>query len=193
VPITELRAIQGVIQAVSAGVSSVGQQWIVAPLALLLAVSIGGAASAWFAGSARVPFVAGLTNTLPRALGRVHPTWGSPHVALIACGVLAAGFTVFSLAGSTVAEAYQVLLKAAVVIQLLPFLYLFAALARLRDQGWSTRAAAVVGFGTTSFGVVAAFVPPSEATSAMVFEFKMALGVLIPLAAGLYFYRRGRQ
>ena len=68
------------------------------------------------------------------SLGRVHPRWHSPHVALTTCAVLAALFTVFSMVGSTVAEAYQVLLRAAVVIQLIPFIYLFLALIKDRRR-----------------------------------------------------------
>ena len=39
-------------------------------------------------------------------------------------------FTGLSMAGSSVSEAYQVLLKSAVVIQMIPFIYLFLTLAR---------------------------------------------------------------
>src|SRR5262252_7173986 len=127
VPIDRLGVIQGVMQAVAAGANAAHIGWVIVPLAILMGVATGGAASAWFAGSSRIPFVAGLTNALPTSLGRVHPQWGSPHVALATCALLAAVFTAFSLIGSNVAEAYQVLLKAAVVIQLVPFVYLFLA------------------------------------------------------------------
>ncbi len=117
VPAGELGAIQGVMQAVSRGAEAAGAAWLVAPIAVVMALSIGGAASAWFAGPARILFVAGLDRALPKELGRVHPRWGSPHVALITCAVLSAALTALSLTGSTVAEAYQVLLRATVVHQ----------------------------------------------------------------------------
>ncbi len=102
VPVEGLGVIQGVMQAVAAGAHAAGIAWIVAPLAIVMGLGTGGAASAWFAGSSRVPFVAGLTSALPPALGRVHPQWRSPHVALITCAVLTATFTAFSLVGSSV-------------------------------------------------------------------------------------------
>src|SRR5438067_2284298 len=114
VPTGELGAIQGVMQAVSRGADAAGAAWLVAPIAVVMALSVGGATSAWFAGPARIPFVAGLDRALPAALGRVHPRWESPHVALITCALLSAGLTALSLAGSSVAEAYQVLLRASV-------------------------------------------------------------------------------
>src|SRR5207344_1476894 len=125
-------------------------------------------------------FVAGLTSALPAALGRVHPRWRSPHIALGTCAALAAGFTAFSLAGSSVAEAYQVLLKAAVVIQLVPFVYLFLALAKMDGVHRLARFAGVVGLVTTGVSLVAAFLPTSDVTSVAVFESKLAVGVIGP-------------
>jgi amino acid transporter len=193
VPVTQMGVIQGIMQAVSAGAADAGMHWIVGPVAIVLGLSIGGAASAWFAGSSRVPFVAGLTSALPEALGRVHPRWHSPHVALWTCAILAAAFTAMSLVGSSVAEAYQVLLKAAVVIQLIPFIYLFLGLARLSGVGRRARAAGLVGLVTTVVGIGAAFLPTADVTSVPVFEAKMLVGVVGPTAVGWYLYRRSRQ
>src|SRR4029077_13322333 len=137
--------IQGVMQAVTAGANAGRIGWIVVPLAIAMGLATGGAAWAWFAGSSRIPCVAGLASALPASLGRVHSRWGSPHVALITCAVLAGAFTAVSLGGSNVAEAYQVLLKAAVVIQLIPFMYLFLALVKTTGVSAGARAAGVVG------------------------------------------------
>ena len=82
VPVSEVGVLQGIMQAIGIGADATGTGWLVPPLALVMGLAIGGAASAWFAGSARVPFVAGLTSALPEALGRVHPVYKSPHVAL---------------------------------------------------------------------------------------------------------------
>lgn len=190
VPLRDLGVIQGIMQAVSAGAADAGVSWLVGPIAVLMGLSIGGAASAWFAGSSRVPFVAGIATALPPALGRVHPKWNSPHIALATCAALAALFTAASLVGSSVAEAYQVLLKAAVVIQLIPFVYLFLGLMRLRGIGRIARAAGVVGLVTTVVGILFAFLPTDDITSVSVFELKMAVGVIGPTAIGWYFYRR---
>ncbi|MBI3264978.1 MAG: APC family permease [Acidobacteria bacterium] len=193
VPIGQLGAIQGVMQAVSAGASQAGVAWIVAPLALVMGLAIGGTASAWFAGSSRIPFVAGLNRALPPALGRVHPRWHSPHVALTTCAVLAAIFTCWSMVGSEVAEAYQVLLKSAVIIQLIPFLYLFLGLMNLEGTGATGRVSGAAGLVATAFGIVAAFFPTSDVRSVAVFETKIALGVLGPTAIGWLLYLRSRR
>ncbi len=192
VPLADLGVIQGVMQAVAIGAGAAHGGWLVVPLAIVMGLATGGAASAWFAGSARVPFVAGLTAALPPALGRVHPRWHSPHVALTACALLAAAFTAFSLVGSSVAEAYQVLLKAAVVIQLVPFVYLFLALARLGGAGAAARAAGIVGLLTTVVGLTAAFLPTADVDSVPLFELKMIVGIAGPLALGWALFARAR-
>ena len=64
--------------------------WIVAPFALFMFMAILGTASAWFSGTARLPFVAGIDRYLPPALGRLHPRYHTPYVALIVFAVLSA-------------------------------------------------------------------------------------------------------
>jgi amino acid transporter len=193
VPVDRLGVIQGVMQAVSAGANAAHIGWIVVPLAIVIGVATGGAASAWFAGSSRIPFVAGLTSALPRSLGRVHPRWHSPHIALTTCALLAGVFTALSLTGSSVAEAYQVLLKAAVVIQLIPFIYLFLALARISHVSAAARAAGILGLATTVFGLGAAFLPTADVTSIPLFETKLVVGVVGPTALGWFLFKRSQR
>lgn len=193
VPIEQLGVIQGIMQAVGAGANAAHVSWIIVPLALVMGVATGGAASAWFAGSSRVPFVAGLTSALPAALGRVHPKYHSPHVALITCALLCGLFTCLSLVGSSVAEAYQILLKAAVVIQLIPFMYLFIALIKVTGVSTGARAAGVIGLLTTLFSLGAAFLPTADVSSIPLFEFKLFVGVVGPTALGWYLFQRARH
>jgi len=193
VPVDRLGVIQGVMQAVAAGAGAASIGWVIVPLSIVMGLATGGAASAWFAGSSRVPFVAGLTSALPAALGRVHPRWRSPHVALLTCALLAAIFTILSLVGSSVAEAYQVLLKAAVVIQLIPFTYLFLGLVRTDGVTRSARAAGVVGLSTTVVGLAAAFLPTADVQSVPLFETKLIVGVVGPTALGWVLFRRAQR
>ena len=193
VPVERLGVIQGVMQGVGAGANAAHVGWIIVPLAIVMGIATGGAASAWFAGSSRIPFVAGLTSALPASLGRVHPRWHSPHIALTTCALLAGVFTALSLVGSSVAEAYQVLLKAAVVIQLIPFTYLFLALARASGVSALARAAGLLGLATTLFGLGAAFLPTSDVTSVPLFETKLVIGVVGPTALGWYLFKRSQR
>jgi amino acid transporter len=200
-PASEIGAVQGIMQAAHRMAGVIGAGPVVAPLALVLTIAIAGTASAWVAGSARIPFVAGLDHYLPAALGRLHPRYATPHVALViqavvSCAVLAMGFI-----GSTVQQGYRLLLLLAIVIQLIPFLYMFVALLRLaglRDfqRVWYSRAmlraAGTLGSLVTALGLVVAFIPPEHGESAWLFEAKMVAGTLLLLGIGAtFFYRSG--
>jgi glutamate:GABA antiporter len=193
VPVDRLGVIQGIMQAVGAGANAAHVGGLVVPLAIVMGLATGGAASAWFAGSSRVPFVAGLTSALPPALGRVHPRWQSPHIALGTCAVLTAGLTIVSMTGSSVAEAYQVLLKSAVIIQLIPFVYLFLALVRADGVGALAKAAGSVGLTATLVSLCAAFLPTGDVANVSVFELKLVVGVVAPTAIGWLLFRRSRR
>jgi amino acid transporter len=193
VPAEEIGAIQGVMQAVGRGAETAGAPWLITLIAVVMSLAIGGAASAWFAGPARIPFVAGLDRALPAALARVHPRWGSPHVALMTCAAVSAALLTLSMIGADVTEAYQILLKATVVINLIPFVYIFLALVTLDRITPGQRAAGVVGAIVSAAGIAAAFLPDDEVSSVVVFELKMAAGVLAPLALGLWLFTRSRR
>jgi amino acid transporter len=193
VPVDRLGVIQGIMQAVSAGANAAHAGAIIVPLAIVMGLATGGAASAWFAGSSRVPFVAGLTSALPAALGRVHPRWRSPYIALRTCAALTALLTIVSLMGSSVAEAYQVLLKSAVIIQLIPFVYLFLALVRTDGINASARGAGYLGLTATLVSLVAAFLPTADVTNVVVFELKLIVGVVAPTALGWSLFKRSRR
>ena len=139
-PPGDIGAIQGILQGVDLGTRRLHLEWFATPLAIVMAVSLAGGLAAWYAGSTRIPFVAGFNNALPAALGRVHPRWGSPWVALLVQGVLTLAFIAMTMWGSTVREGYQVLLKSSVITTLIPFSYMFLGLIRLKDEpAWKTR------------------------------------------------------
>ena len=190
VPVARVGVLQGLMQAVGIGAGAAGATWLMPPLAVLMGLAIGGAASAWFAGSARVPFVAGLSSALPEVLGRVHPVYKTPHVALLATAALCAFFTATSFAGSSVNEAYQVLLKSAVVMQMIPFAYLFLTLTRTDGVSGFARAAGAIGLTTTLVGMVAAFLPTSDVTNVWLFEMKLVAGVAGPVGIGWFLHAR---
>ena len=193
VPTANVGVLQGIMQAIGIGANAGGVAWLVPPLAVVMGLAVGGAASAWFAGSARVPFVAGLTSALPEALGRVHPTYKSPHVALLATALCCAFFTVIAMAGSSVNEAYQVLLKSAVVMQMIPFTYLFLTLMRTDGIASWARGAGVVGLVTTIGGALVAFLPTSDVDNVWAFELKLIVGILTPIGMGWFLFWRAQR
>ena len=192
-PPSDIGAIQGILQGVDLGTRRLSLEWWATPLALVMAVSLAGGLAGWYAGATRIPFVAGFNGALPPALGRVHPRWGSPYVALLTQGALTVAFIAMTMWGSTVREAYKVLLKSSVITTLIPFCYMFLGLIRLADEPAWKRAAGVVGFAVSAIGTVAAFVPNADVVSVARYELKLVSGALLPLAVGLAFFIRAQR
>jgi amino acid transporter len=201
----QINVLQGIVQAVSHMSSRVGIGWIIAPFALMLSLSIAGIGSAWLGGSARIPFVAGLDSYMPDWLGKIHPKYSTPYAALIVHAIVSLILVVinFSFTGAGVQETFQKLLSLAVVLQLIPFLYMFGALLRIawqksfapgRYRKATLIAAGLSGFLTTILGIALAFFPAEQITSLFSYELWMFGGTLafIGLAA-FFFFIYGRR
>ena len=206
VPQQDVKVVQGVLQAVDKMTAmGAGPRWILTALSLVLAVAIAGATSAWLGGSARIIFVSGIDRYMPRIMGRVHPKYATPHIAILAIAVPASLLVSMSfLGGATVKEAFVTLLDLSVVLQMVSYLYLFAALAKTAfsktagpgfySKPW-LRFAAVGGLLATVVGGAVAFVPSRQITSIWLFELKMVANcaVFLGLAAALFWYYSRRH
>ncbi len=200
----DISVLQGIVQAVSQMAGKVGVAWIITPFAVMLSLSIAGIGSAWMGGSARIPFVAGLDSYMPPWLGRVHPKYATPYAALIVQGIVSLILIVINFTASGgVQEAFQTMLSLAVVLQLVPFLYVFAALLRfalradfvgVRYSRGTLIFAGLSGFCTTVLGIVLAFFPAKQITSLWKYETKMVGFTLFFLAlAAFFFFVYGRM
>jgi APA family basic amino acid/polyamine antiporter len=74
----------------------------------------------------RVPYAMALAGQLPRALGRVHPRYRTPHVAVILSGLLVLGLTLTST--------FVYLLTVSTISRLLVFAVTCASLPKLRKM-----------------------------------------------------------
>src|SRR6202048_1292694 len=128
----KVSVLQGIVQAVSHMASQVGVAWIVIPFAVMLSLSIAGIGSAWMGGSARIPFVAGLDAYMPSWLGSLHSRYATPYAALIVQGLVSLVLVIINFAAAGgVQGGFQTMTSIAVVLQLVPFIYMFAALVKL--------------------------------------------------------------
>lgn len=206
VPQQEVKVLQGVLQAVDKITAmGVGARWMLTALAVVLAVAIAGASSAWLGGSARILFVSGIDRYMPNAMGKLHPKFATPHVAILTMTVLSSLLVSMSFIGASVKEAYVTLLDLSVVLQMISFLYLFATLAKVAFSKTAgdgfygktrLRFAAIGGLAATIVGGAVAFVPPRQVDSVWLFELKMVgnCTLFLGLAAVLFwYYSRRRQ
>lgn len=195
-----INVLQGMMQAIVVMTQQLKIEWVVPIFAAILCISIAGTASAWLAGSARVPFVAGLDHYLPGWLGKVHPVYGTPYTALLFMGAVSIVFIAINVMSSGAQESFQRLLSLAIVLQLIPFVYMFTALLKIalsraalpgRYNKSTLFVAGTLGLVTTCFGLAFMLVPPGE-TSVWAYESWMVIGLasFFVIAALLYLYFR---
>jgi amino acid transporter len=193
-----ISVLQGIVQAVSHMASRVGVAWIVAPFAFLLSLSIAGIGSAWLGGSARIPFVAGLDSYMPSWLGRIHPKYATPYAALIVHASVSLVLVVVNFVSTgNVQASFQSLLSLAVVLQLIPFLYVFGAILKIglskgfQRQQYSRATlicAGVSGLATTVIATVVAFFPAQQISSIVRYEIWMVGGTLLFIGLAAFFF-----
>ena len=184
IPAGEVGAVQGMMQAVTNVAITLQQAALVPVFAILISLAVLGICSAWMSGAARIPFVMGLNVYLPPVLGKTHSRWRTPYVALIVQAVISSILILLALYGTNVREAYEKLLSSSVAIQLIPFLYLFAALWKLGTN----RAWAALGFVATAAGVILVFVPSSAVESKLRFVIEVLLSFLIMIGIACFLY-----
>jgi amino acid transporter len=203
-----VNVLQGIVQAVShmadrVSVAGVNLKWITVPFALMLSFSIAGIGSAWMGGSARIPFVAGLDSYMPSWLGKIHPRYATPYAALIVQAIVSALLVIMNFLGAGVQETFQKLLSLAVVLQLVPFLYMFGALIRFAvkestPEGQYSRItlflAGTSGLLTTILGIALVFFPAQQISSILWYEVWMIGGSLFFIGlAAFFFFVYGRH
>jgi amino acid transporter len=200
---SDISVLQGIVQAVTRMAGRVGVPWIVAPFAFLLSLSIAGIGSAWLGGSARIPFVAGLDSYMPRWLGSIHSRYRTPYAALLVHAGVSFLLVLMNFWGSGVQESFQRMLSLAVVLQLVPFLYMFGALLKIalaprfqpaRYNKSTLLLAGASGLLTTSLGIGLAFFPAQQISSLASYETWMVGGTIFFIgAAAFFFFVYGRR
>ena len=205
VPREQVSGLQGIMQALETMGARVGAAWLTPLLALMVTVSSIGGVGGWFAAVARLPFVAGIDRFLPRAFGRIHTTWRTPHVALLTQAAIAVLFTVLGQAGTSVRGAYDALISMSIVTYFIPFLFMFAALIRVQrvDAGPEVHrvpggpVAAVLlgslGFLTTAVSIVLACIPAEDDPNKRLAVVKVVGSSVALVVIGVWVYGIGRR
>lgn len=203
IPHEEINVVSGFLQGISAAVQSVapGLAWAIPAAALLFCIGNVGGVGAWLSGPARVALAIGIDRYFPPAFGRIHPKWGTPHVAILVQAALSTVFLLLSVLGrgTTVETAYLILLDTMLLIYFIPFLYLFLVYLRVvaREPVSAPRmmaryASGISGLAVTALAMVIACIPPPGTASILLFELKVLGGTLLFVGAGLALYWRAR-
>jgi len=204
-PAEHISLIGGIPQALAAVGERVGLPAFGALTAGLIALASFGGIGAWITGTARLPFVFGVDHYLPKPFAALHPRFGTPYVALLTQGVLTTIVLFAALSGSTIHEAYIVLIDMTIILTFVPLFYIFAAVPTLRCRAAGSNAgimlipggavvcwlASGIGFATTLLAVCTSLVPPEDSHNPRLFLLKVVGGCIVLIAAGLVFYFRG--
>ncbi|HKV40869.1 MAG TPA: APC family permease, partial [Blastocatellia bacterium] len=204
-PSSEVTGLQGVMQAVESVGGRVGAAGLTPIIAALVVTGSVGAVGAWFAATARLPFVAGIDRFLPPMFGSLHPKWGTPHVALLTQAMIAAVIVFLGQAGTNVKGAYDVLVSMGVIAYFIPFLYMFAAMIRLQGEPAApgvirvpggkpaAMALAAVGFLTTALSILLALIPADDEPNKRLAVAKIVGLTLLLVAIGQVMYMAGKR
>jgi len=205
-PKEETSVITGVVQAIGSLGARIGVPGAGPVVALLVTLGSLAAAGAWLSGSARILFAAGLDRYFPEKLGQIHSRWGTPHVAILVQGVAGTIFVVLSVLGSTIRDAYLILLDTTLIVYFIPYLYMFASLIKLQGtivEGPDTVrlpggkigsfVMGSVGFATTATAMILAIIPPGDVENKLLYQVKVTGGGALFIVVAFILYARARR
>jgi amino acid transporter len=204
-PSSSISGLGGFMTAVDFLARRLGLGLVVVPIAVLVAVSNIGAASAYLSSTARLPFVAGVHRYLPAAFGRIHPRFGTPHIAIISYGAAGILFGLLGQAGASIHGAYDMLVSMAVITYFIPYLFLFASAIRLQKHPLPAEAfrlpggrrtiipLACLGLLSTACTMVLSLFPAEDDAHPTVTFLKVVIMTLVLLGAGIAIYRSSHR
>jgi amino acid transporter len=184
-PAEKISELNGFADAGSAAGALLGAAWLLPLIALLVLASGVGQIGGLGTSVSRLPFAAGVDRLLPKAFGKVHPRWGTPHVALLSLGAVATFLlTVYQL-GDSMRAAYDELVSLMVITGFLPYVYIFGS-------AWKAgmRLSAICGWAITALAIVCSVVPTAEISNVWLFEGKLAAGTAAVIVSAWLVYRR---
>jgi amino acid transporter len=204
-PASQVGNLQGLMEAISAMAERVGFMAIIPVTAFLIALSNVGAAGAYLASVARLPFVAGIDRFLPPVFGALHPRWKTPWLGLLTQFGLGVLFVFLGQAGTSIKGAYDVMVSMGVITYFIPYLYLFAAMYKLQNETAGpdvirvpggtpvARLVAIVGFLTTIMTIVLSLIPQPDEPNKLLAVIKIVGGSGLMVLIGAWIYIAGRR
>jgi amino acid transporter len=186
-------------QTLSIGFRSFGAAGLIVSIAiLLLAARAIAVMSIYFAGTSRLPMVAGWDDLLPAWFSRLHPRWKTPVNSIAFVGAITVIFALASLIGVGPQEAFQLADSAAGVFYGIAYLVMFAIpLVGLREIRagvplW-VRIAAVSGFLVTLLYIVFSTFPIVEVVNSYWFAAKIVGVTLVTNLIGVAVFVAGSK
>jgi glutamate:GABA antiporter len=207
-PASQVDVKSGAFQALTQGSSLLGIAFFGILAALFVTVGNAGGVGSTVAGISRVPFVVGIDRYLPKAFGKIHPRWKTPHVSMLVQAIISGAILLVIQVNETTSSAYQILVDAATILYFIPFLYMYLAAIKLayrKDRSEAQGAILIpggkpgvwicglLGFAVVLFGIALSLIPPGETVNKFLFETKLVGGTVVIIVLGLILYFRGSR
>jgi amino acid transporter len=199
IPIDDIDLIAPIPQLLTRGFGTLGTVAAIAPLTLSAMLAIRFAqASVNFAGSTRLPMVAGWDNLLPAWFTRLSPRYQTPVNSILFVGAITFVLATLGLAGVGKQEAFQLLWNSAGIFYGLTYLAMFAVpLLGLRRAGIAVpmwvRLCATSGFLMTLLYVTLSVLPIIPVGSRTVFALKITGLIVIANLVGVALFATGQR
>jgi amino acid transporter len=201
VPQDQIDLIAPVPQVLSVGFGPLGIAAFIAPIAIIALLVIRLAqSSVMFAGTTRLPMVAGWDSLLPAWFTKLHAKYRTPANSILFVGAATLMLGIVGLIGVGKQEAFQILWNASGVFYALCYLVMFAIpLIGLRGTGqhppWWLKLAAGSGLLMTLLYISLSVVPIVQVESRLAFALKIGGLIVITnlIGFGIYFLVKRRS
>ncbi len=186
-------------QTLSLGLRSFRIAGAIASVAILMmTVRSISSTSIHFAGSSRLPMVAGWDQLLPSWFSRLHSRYKTPINSIVFVGAITLTIAIASQIGAGIQEAFQLVDNAANVFYGIVYAVMFAIpiagayAIRSRARLW-VRIAALCGFGVSLLAIFFTIYPIIDVPSPLSFAVKIIAMTLIANAIGAAIFRLGEK
>jgi glutamate:GABA antiporter len=191
IPQERIDLIAPIPQVLSEGSARLGAVAAIAPITILALLTIRVAqASVMFAGTTRLPMVAGWDGLLPEWFTRVDPRYKTPVNSILFVGAATLALGIGGLIGVGKQEAFQLLWNASAIFYALTYLVMFAIPLLARGQIGTRapiwlKACAASGFLMTLLFVVLSILPIVQVESRLVFALKISSLIVVTNLIGV--------
>lgn len=199
VPNDRIDLIAPIPQLLSIGFGPLGAVAAIVPLTLSAMIAVRFAqASVNFAGSTRLPMVAGWDSLLPAWFTRLSDRWKTPVNSILFVGAATFALSTIGLLGVGKQEAFQLLWNSAGIFYALTYLAMFAVplaglkRARVQAPPW-IKACAASGLLMTILYVSLSVLPIIPVGSRTVFALKITGLIVVTNLIGVALFRYGRR
>ena len=178
----------GLAQGTSGAAALLSIPWITPVVAVLVLLSGIGQFGGIGSSVSRLPFAVGVDQLLPSAFAKIHPRWHTPHVSIIALGLIASFLLVLFQLGDTLRAAYDTLVSLMVIAGFIPYIYIFGS-------AWKAgkKFSAAGGWSITALALICSVIPTDQVTRVWLYEGKLAAGTAMMIVTGWLIYRRARR